>query len=178
MRSFLILFFLQFFSKINKRTPTFIPESRVVKQKWCNFRGHRQGFWSRSITTWTRWGGWVVKKLFFHVRGKKSQRWVRNKQGTLLFYQIEPWKKGLSPVLPSSLSKELRNFHRNPRQQHFFNSCEGCLRYLLIHFYPLGLSLRHILDKVPKWHLALKKFKFHAGVKKWHFGNFSETVPC
>jgi len=35
---------------------------------------------------------------------------------------------------------------------------------------------------IKRRHLAKKLFKFHAGVKKYHFGNFSErarmAVPC
>ena len=54
-----------------------------------------------------------------------------------------------------------------------------------------GRSLRHILDKFKQWHFHSpsneviwleKKIKLHAGVKKCHFGNFSDragmAVPC
>ena len=51
-------------------------------------------------------------------------------------------------------------------------------------------GVRHILDKITKWHFNStsneviwpKKIKLQAGVKKCHFGNFSDRagmgVPC
>ena len=60
----------------------------------------------------------------------------------------------------------------------------------ILQFYPLGRSLIHVLDKFTKgtFHntsnevIWPKKFKFHARLKKFHFGNFSGragmAVPC
>ena len=67
--------------------------------------------------------------------------------------------------------------HRNPQQKDFFQFARGIFKDNPI--YPLlstWITLRHILDKKPKWHFlstALqreafgpKKLKFHPGVKK------------
>ena len=58
---------------------------------------------------------------------------------------------------------------------------------LFIHFYPPkyahGQSLRHILDKITKWHFLRTSNEViwpmhlaHAWVKKCHFGNFSRIL--
>ena len=63
-----------------------------------------------------------------------------------------------------------------------------------IHFYllfqALGRSLRQCLDKVTWWHFQItskeviwrKKIELHVWIKKFHFGNFSESagmaMPC
>ena len=74
-------------------------------------------------------------------------------------------------------------------------SCQTFIRIrsdlnLQFEYCALGRSLGHFWEKITQWHFHStskediwpKKFKFHAGVKKCHFGNFSEragmAVPC
>ena len=104
-------------------------------------------------------------------------------QHTLLFYQIEPSKNMPFLFLPSSIARD----SQEPQTKRFFEIQRGILDRDILsdkHLDGAGRSLRIFwINSNNDTFIALqmksfgsKKIKLHAGVKKCHFGNFSDRA--
>ena len=92
---------------------------------------------------------------------------------TLLFYQIEPYRKGLFLFLPSSIARN----SSAPNEKEFLKSCEGFLRAALtVHGHPgpvWKIAKMALFDPCMEFEIFLSQMTSFEVLSKCHSLTFS-----